>query len=215
MKQLAENLWVYEQPHVMLGVNAGARMTVVRDENGAVWLHSPIDTAQLREEIAALGPVRAIVAPNQGHFQGIKEASATFPEAEIFAVPDVAARIEMDVDLPEESAGAGILARRLRGSRVFDETVFLHVPSKTLILTDLCMNLQRLSKRERIIARLLGIPPRFGTTRFTKLFARDRDAMRTAAHEMISWDFDRVIISHGDLIETGGKAIMRRALAWL
>jgi hypothetical protein len=89
------------------------------------------------------------------------------------------------------------------------------VPSRTLILTDLCMNLQKLSRRERTLVRLLGVPPRFGTTRFTKLLSRDRAAMRPAAHDIMAWDFDRVVLSHGDIIETDGKARMRQALAWL
>jgi hypothetical protein len=203
LRRLAENLWVYEQPHVLGGINIGARMTVVRT-NEELWLHSPIDTAALKHELDTLGRVTQIVAPNLGHYVGLAEAHATFPYAELFAVPDIAKRLELEARLPESSAGAEIRARRFRGSRIFDETVFLHAPSKTLVLTDLCMNLQKLSRHERVWARLIGIPPRFGTTRFTKLLSRDRAAMRQASQEVLAWDFDRVIVSHGDTITRGG-----------
>lgn len=214
MKQLADNIWVYEQPHSLLGVQIGARMTVVRT-GGGLWLHSPIDTAALQGELNTLGQVRALVAPNVGHYVGLKEAHQTFPNAALFSPPQVAEMLKLQTRLAEFSVDEEMCAQRLRGSKIFDETVFLHVPSRTLILTDLCMNLRRLAQRERIIARLAGIPPRFGTTRFTKLLSRDRDAMRPAAREILAWDFDRVIISHGDIIETGGKPLMRQALAWL
>ena len=215
LKQLAENIWVYEQPHRLGGINIGARMTVVRDDDSDLWLHSPIDSAQLLQEIEALGRVRALVAPNLGHYVGLGEAMETFPDAEAFAPPDVAKKYDKPMRLPEFSGGESLRARRVRGSRVFDETVFLHGPSQTLIITDLAMNLRHLRRGERVWARLVGIPPRLGTTRLTKLIARDHEAMREATQDILGWDFERIVLSHGDLIEENAKAKLRQALRWL
>ncbi|HEX8551334.1 MAG TPA: DUF4336 domain-containing protein [Abditibacteriaceae bacterium] len=211
LKPLAENIWVYEQPHHLAGVNIGARMTIVRTGD-QLWLHSPIDAGMLHDEIAALGKVCAVVAPNVGHYMGLQEAAEIFPDAEAFAVPDIAKKFELDARLPEFSANEELHARRIRGSRIFDETVFLHAPSKTLVLTDLCMNLRRLSRRERVLARLFGIPPRFGVSRLERFLMRDRAVIHCAAQDILAWDFDRVIVSHGDIIERDGKAILRQAL---
>jgi hypothetical protein len=32
---------------------------------------------------------------------------------------------------------------------------------------------------------------------------------------ILSWDFDRVIVGHGELLETGGRSAFRDAYAWL
>jgi len=32
---------------------------------------------------------------------------------------------------------------------------------------------------------------------------------------VLEWDFDRVILAHGAVLETGGKALFRAAWGWL
>jgi hypothetical protein len=32
---------------------------------------------------------------------------------------------------------------------------------------------------------------------------------------VLAWDFDRVTVTHGEPLETGGKEALRRAYAWL
>jgi hypothetical protein len=32
---------------------------------------------------------------------------------------------------------------------------------------------------------------------------------------MLAWDIDRIVLSHGDLIERDGREVLRRAYAWL
>ncbi|MBA2431496.1 MAG: hypothetical protein H0V56_05200 [Chthoniobacterales bacterium] len=34
---------------------------------------------------------------------------------------------------------------------------------------------------------------------------RDRAALHRAMQEILTWDFDRVIVGHGEAFETGGK----------
>ena len=69
------------------------RMTVVRLDNGDLWLHSPIAydeplAAQLRE----LGRVRHLISPNQWHYAHIGEWQRAFPDAVAWASPGVRQR---------------------------------------------------------------------------------------------------------------------------
>jgi hypothetical protein len=32
---------------------------------------------------------------------------------------------------------------------------------------------------------------------------------------MLAWDFDRIVVAHGDVIASGGREVLRRAYAWL
>ena len=70
----AEDIWTVEGPEVQYRL-AGAvipcptRMTVVRLNSGALWLHSPVaHSAKLQQAIDVLGPISAIIAPNSYHY---------------------------------------------------------------------------------------------------------------------------------------------------
>ncbi len=43
---------------------------------------------------------------------------------------------------------------------------------------------------------------------------RDRAATRASFERLLAWDFDRVILAHGCLLESGAKAIFRREYRW-
>jgi hypothetical protein len=43
----------------------------------------------------------------------------------------------------------------------------------------------------------------------------DRDAARESIERILRWDFDRIVIGHGEMVETGGKAALRAAYEWL
>ena len=32
---------------------------------------------------------------------------------------------------------------------------------------------------------------------------------------ILAWDFERVTVAHGDVLETGGRAALRESFAWL
>ena len=45
---------------------------------------------------------------------------------------------------------------------------------------------------------------RAGLSRAFKLAIRDEPAFRESIAQMMRWNFDRVVVGHGELIETGG-----------
>jgi hypothetical protein len=61
----------------------------------------------------------------------------------------------------------------------------------------------------------VGATGRFGPHRIVRAFVRDRAAARRSLERILAWDFDRVIVSHGDVLETGGRAALERGFAWL
>jgi hypothetical protein len=46
------------------------------------------------------------------------------------------------------------------------------------------------------------------------LFRHDRKATRRTVERILSWDFDRMILSHGRLVESGAKRTFERAYAF-
>jgi hypothetical protein len=43
----------------------------------------------------------------------------------------------------------------------------------------------------------------------------DHVAARASVEQILQWDFDRVIVSHGDVLESGGRERVRGAFAYL
>ena len=103
MRELAENLWVAEQPLRFGVVELGARMTVMRLADSSIVLHSPISlTDSLKSELDSIGTVRDVIAPNRFHHLFVGDYSAAYPESALYVAPG----------LPEKRAAIRIEATR-------------------------------------------------------------------------------------------------------
>jgi hypothetical protein len=215
----AGKLWVEDQPFSKLGFDVGARMTVARLPEGGLWVHSPLAADErLRRELDALGPVRFLVAPSGMHYMDLPEFARAYPEAEVYVAEAAAQKLRgvkvtgVLGDAPPP-AWAGVIDQApLRGNRMYDEVVFCHRPTRTLIATDLFFNLRAGSASTRAWAKLLGIDDRFGMSRSFRFTITDREQVRASLSRVLEWDFDRVIVTHGEILERGGKPAVRAAV---
>lgn len=231
LKPVANGIWVVDGPLIRFyGVPFSTRMTVVRLENGDVWLHSPTQLCDaLKAEITALGPVRHLIAPNWIHYAYINEWQATFPKARAYAAPGVVARakkhgmaIRFDENLKQTppDAWAGQIEQMIvEGSKIHREAVFFHQASKTLILTDLIENFEpkNLSWPLRILTRWGGIQDPDGKMPrdMQMTFSRGRRKLRAAVERMIDWGPQRIILAHGRWYDCDGVAELKRAFRWV
>jgi hypothetical protein len=60
---------------------------------------------------------------------------------------------------------------------------------------------------------IAGFKRYLGLSRIFRLCISDRGAFRASVEKVLEADFNRIIVGHGDTIEKGGKALLRRALA--
>jgi glyoxylase-like metal-dependent hydrolase (beta-lactamase superfamily II) len=217
VRQIGPDLWAAESPLRMLGVQAGRRMAVVRLASGELLVHSPAPLDErLRAALERLGGVRFVVAASwlHGHLH-----MGDYARAELFAPPGLAAR-RPDLsfagelgDRPDERWAADLDQALFRGQRVPPEVVFLHRPSRTLIVGDLVWNV---TSRMPLSARVwAGRRPGVRPTPAFRLAVRDRAAARASLDRILAWDFDRILIGHGEVLESGGRAALERAYAWL
>ena len=96
-----------------------------------------------------------------------------------------------------------------------DEVVFLHRPSRTLILCDLCECVHADAPwLWRLLGKGAGIYEHYGPPIDMKLSFNDRKALRGFVKRVLDWDFDRIVLSHGNLVERNGKDIFRNAYAF-
>jgi len=92
---------------------------------------------------------------------------------------------------------------------------FFQRASQTLINTDMTQNVHAdPSWFARTVWRLVESWQRFGPSRLERLLTRDKAALRESLERILDWNFDRVIVAHGDVLETGGKDGMRDGFDW-
>jgi hypothetical protein len=105
------------------------------------------------------------------------------------------------------------------GGAGFREVAFFHKASRTLVLTDLIVNLEaeKLPVPMRLLGRLTGVlAPDGKAPAYVRLVirARRREAAAVAA-QLVVWRPERVIFSHGRWFERGGTAALQRSFRWL
>jgi len=194
------------------------RMTVIRIADGRLLLHSPIElTPELRAELDALGPVGFITVP-YAHGRFAEAAAKAWPAAELLAAARIPGGRESlpfrgaVADDPPEAWAGRIESHLVRGFRLF-ETVFFHVPTRTLVITDLAFHVQRASTGfARFFFRANGMWRSFGPSRvIRRLTVSDKGAFRASIDRICQWDFERILPAHGDVLERGGPAALRAA----
>ena len=223
LRELAPDLWVVERPQRFFGLEVGARMTVMRLAGGSLLLHSPVSLdATLRREIDSLGAVRFLVAPNRFHHLYSGEVARAYPEARLWVAAGVERkRPDLEIaGLLEDEAPAEwrneVDQLYFRGRPFENEVVFLHRASRTLVLCDLAFNFGPGAPLvTRLVMRLLGGYGGFRSTRLDSLLIRDRHAARQSLERILAWDFDRVVIAHGEVLESGGPGALRAGYASL
>lgn len=220
LTSLAPDLWVATRPLPIAVGDLGTRMTVVRLPDGGLFLHSPVRLdAATREALDGIGPVRAVVAPSKVHHFFVGDYRAAYPDARLYAAPGLADKrkdLRFDAELGDAAPPewAGVLDQVVfRGAPLMNEVVFLHRPTRTLVLTDLAFHIVRPPPgRARLFCWLVGARG-FGPHRIVRFGIRDRAAARESIGRILAWDFDRVVVAHGDVLETDGKRRFREAFA--
>lgn len=220
MKEFAPDLWAIDGPKVRaLGVLLPTRMIVIKLEDGSLWINSPVSVSV--SEMTALegiGPVKYLVAPTLMHLWRLKEWSARFPAAQLWGPPGRRGASCANVLTEEPPA---LWARDLdqlifRGNLFLDEVCFLHRTSRTAIVADFIQNysVERGRPLRNAVLKLAhvlngGVPIDIRWSFF------DRTAARRSLEKLLAWDFDRLIVAHGDCVERDAKSFVRRAFEWL
>ena len=231
LKPVAPDLFIVDSqlPGVM-GKLMPVRMTVIRLPDGGLLLHSPTRfTPELRRELEELGPIRHLVAPNVAHWTFLEGWQDHLPEVKTWAAPGLRERrqvrksgVRLDADLgdaaPPEWGGAVELVL-VQGGMGFTEAALFHGPTRSLMLTDLVLNLEppRLPRLMRPLCQYMrvvapdGMPPPY----LRAVVKLRRAQAAEGARQLLALQPERVVFAHGRWFERNGTAALRRSLRWL
>jgi len=198
------------------------RMTIVRMDSGALWVHSPIPfDAALADLVAKLGPVRWLVGPNCLHHLHLGTWSARFPDAELWGAPGLAAKrgdltFTGTVGTGNEPWRAELDTIVIEGSPKLGETVYFHRASKTLVVTDLLFNMQKIRGFfTPWVLRMMGTYRKLAMSRVWRIGVTDRGKLAESGRRVLALGAKRLVMSHGEVIEVLDEGALEHALAWM
>jgi len=201
-------------------------MTVIRCRDGRLILHSPCHpSAQLVEQIAAIGDVAHVIAPNWFHDLYLAEYRRLYRQATFWA-PTVLQRqlgpTLIDQELTEQTRPPWFDEMphiTLSGLLTFDESIFFHVSSGTLIIADLLMN-QSAGPHAPPFTKFMywfgGVNDRLILPPYLRWFGwlsgRVTQSLSKAAQQIETWNPDRLIVGHGRPIKDQAMPQLSHAL---
>ncbi|MEM8613048.1 MAG: DUF4336 domain-containing protein [Cyanobacteria bacterium P01_H01_bin.105] len=209
-----------EQPLKYFGLSVGTRMTIIRLENNELVVISPIQpSSSMLNQLSKLGTVQHIISPNLYHYLFAAEFKQHYPDATFWATPGLDTKkpdllIDRVIEGDTNSLWHGLECLPFSGFRTlslngFDslnECVFFHQASKTLILTDAAFHFdESFPMATQLITRVIGGYKRLSPSILEKIATTDKEKIKTSVEQILTWNFERVIMAHGSIVERGGK----------
>jgi hypothetical protein len=219
----ADGVWLGTTPVRFIGLRLTATMAVLRLSDGSVLVYSPAAlTPERRVQVAALGPVAHLYAPNLHHHLHLGDWAAAFPAARVHGPrglqkkrPDL--RIDRIHGESPEPAFAGVIDEiPIDGFRL-QETALFYRPAQTLVVADLVHNVGRPTHGwTRAYARMMGFYDRVALSRAIRWGAfPDRKAARRSIDDLLGRPFDRLVVGHGAPLAAGGRDAVAATYGWL
>lgn len=229
LREIDKNIWVAEQPLKYLGLNVGTRMTLIRLISGELIVISPIQVDNdTINQINAIGDVSYIIAPNLYHYLFVSSFKAIYPKAKLWVAPGLESKkfdlpIDKIISVDERSLlneveyllFDGFKVFDLQGSSLLNECVFFHQVSRTLILTDTAFHFdESFSLTTQLAARLIGSYKKLSPSSLEKFATQEKEKVKQSVQKVLDWDFERVIMAHGSIIDTDAKQKFREGYEW-
>ena len=228
LQEFAKNLWIMDGPDVRdMGILFTTRMTIVKLSDGSLWIDSPVPVPpEALAGITALGPVKYLVAATPRHVWRLESYHTLFPDAQLWVPKPSPFTLKKENltftgilgDVPHNGWVEDFDQLAFKGNPLIEEVFFFHKSSRTVILDDL-IQVHPIVKGKpvrNLFFKLFGAASPYGGVGLDlRLSFVKRKLARQSLDKLLSWDFDKLIIAHGDCIEKDAKPFVVRAFRWL
>ena len=170
-------------------------------------------------QLDELGTVKHIIAPNLYHYLFAANFKTLYPNGIFWAVPGLEVKkpdlaIDQIIKSDENTLSDGLLyvffdgfrTLGLTGLDLLNECVFFHSASRTLILTDTAFHFDdSFPALTQFATRVLGGYKSLSPSLLERIATTEKEKVRQSVEKILCWDFERVIMAHGSIIEQNGK----------
>ena len=217
-REIAPGVAIMQYPLRAFGIDFRRYVTLLRLTDGRLVIHSTAPfTAEDVEAIRRFGEPSWLVEATLMHDSFARQASAAFPHVPYLA-PASFAKLSgvptLPFDPPPPDWAGEIEVLKIDGLRKINEHVFFHLGSHTLVLADLLFHFHADSRGwSRFFAqRIMRLPQLSGISAFFRLMIRDQKAFALSMEKISQWDFDQIVVGHGEPIQNDAKLIFAQAL---
>jgi hypothetical protein len=219
LREIDRDIWVAEQPLRYFGLSFGTRMTVIRLANRELVVISPIQVSdEIVRQLAELGTVKHIIAPNLYHYLFAAKFKTLYPNGTFWAAPGLEVKkpdLAIDKIINSDTNSLygleyvffdGFRTLGLSGFDSLNECVFFHSASHTLILTDTAFHFdESFPALTQFATRVLGGYKSLSPSLLERIATTEKEKVRKSVEKILGWDFERVIMAHGSIVEQNGK----------
>ena len=213
LQQFTDHIWTVSSPLRLAGMEMGTRSTVVELPSGGLVIISPIEfDDELAGQIEELGDVDTVIAPNLLHHLYFNDACRRWPQARALVPPGLADKTKL-VDRAVSMGHRGAIEDSLQwcvvdGAPKVGEHVFVDRRDEVLVLTDLAFHfVDHPQFWLRLMMHLNGVYGRFGPSRLLRRMIADRQSFSESLREILGWNWDAIIVTHGRCIDGGGRQL--------
>ncbi|NER19929.1 MAG: DUF4336 domain-containing protein [Symploca sp. SIO1C2] len=230
LRNIDTNLWVAEQPLKYFGLEVGTRMTVIRFNPDKLLVISPINPEEkMIHQLEQLGTVNYIISPNLYHHLFIAPFKKNYPDAELWATSGLKEKcpnLPIDkvfndecthqfLEKVEVAPVNGFKTLDVKGYSPLNEWVFFHTESNTLIITDIAYYFDAFSSPiMQLLTKLFGGYQQLRPSFLEKIATHDKEQVKQSIKRILSWDFERVIMAHGSILEQDAKQQFQLGYEW-
>lgn len=204
------NVWAAEgETQLPGGFLLPNRMTILRLSNNDLMVISPNKVSlELIEEIKHLGTVKYIIAPNGMHHLFFKKFFAHFPQAQTWGPSDLHKKRE-DIKFSGNLSDSEIHpwkneveAFSVRAEKpLYEEVIFFHKSSGTLVVTDLLFNLQSFpGMKEKLLAKVNGTYKKLAVSKLAQRVFTNPIALRGVLGQLEKWQPKTLVMGHGSIV---------------
>jgi Domain of unknown function (DUF4336) len=231
-----------------------------KDGKPDLWVHSPVGLdGPTIQALGLLGNVKYVVSPNYEHVKFAPQWYQTYPECEMWACPGLSERmpqVKWTAEIPEGCRPPGykgsgmdqnpniswdtsliqplhinVEVNPFTGKSFFNEVIYYHRDSKTLIVTDLYWNYPAsvVPNSEHGANDAWELAPtvdeiplgsrlwKFGMDQvyapfYSNFMVQDKAEYKSIVDHIVNvWDIEMVVPAHGDILR--GKDFVRKVLS--
>jgi len=224
IRKISTRMWVHETSMPMLGMRVPIRMTIVKLADDGLWIGNPTPhNPQLHNRVSSMGEVKYIVGTSNGHNLFLEDWQKAFPDAGVYVSSGIPKKrpnlknyeLLRELDSPPWHEDLGMFA--MDGAPLWDEHMFYHGKSRTLLVTDFFQNYTGVKQKgiANVLSKLVFEPLGFkgkclAPPLKTRFGAKDRQALRASLDRIWELEIECVVPAHGTIFEQGAKDDIRR-----
>jgi len=236
IRQINPNILTFTQPFSRSNLfKVGLRGSAIRLANNEVFIINPVnaqeDETLIKSKLDELGKVKWIACPNTKHHLYAKKYKEWYPDAQMIGMEGLPAKKKdlkfdqiLGITSSKEKFGYESEIESVYFSGFINRDVaFYHRPTKTMFVADLLFNLPAIeaysvgkaqASSEKIPKSFMN-PWSFWQKAFLFLAGlKNRKEMKKDLKKVSEWEFERIVMCHGEIIEQNAKDAWNSAYSW-